>query len=107
MKKKQIAEAIAVMDYVAPEPVYMVVPLTAISKASYNAGRKFATVAKPSGYPIGYIMKGEGGSRHLYISSGGYYVGKLNPSYTDEMFMNWKTRGVEVTTKIVFTKVQS
>lgn len=86
------------------EPTYMVVSLSHIDKRTYDRMSKVENVTARR--PNGFIVTGTE-ERLLYINEDDrYYEGKLDKDYTDKMFMERPTKGVEVITRIVFTKAE-
>lgn len=85
------------------EPAYMVVKLSQITKKQFMEANKGNVTARR---PLGFIVAGVD-VRVMYISEDDkYYEGKLDPDYTDRMFTERQTTGVEVITRIVFTKFE-
>lgn len=102
-----VAEAVSTQQsaWAAPptEPIYMVVRLMEISKRQYQAAEKDPNVSARR--PLGFIITLDEG-RMLYVNEDDrYYNGMVDPLYTDKMFMERQTTGVETTTRIVFKRV--
>lgn len=87
------------------EPAYMVVKLTQISKKQYMDASKSENITARR--PLGFIVGGVD-VRMLYINEEDeYYAGVIDtPYYTDRMFTERETTGVEKITRIVFTKIK-
>ena len=98
--KSEDRVADAVLDDTLPtEPVYMVVRLHQTSKTRYTSMSKNAVARRPK-----MFVCEQAGDRLLFVEEdGAYYEGKLDPDYSVETLMKRQNKGVEVTTRIVFT----
>jgi hypothetical protein len=87
------------------EPTYMLINLTQISKRQYTDASKSENITARR--PLGFIVGGVS-SRIMYVNEEDeYYEGPITSSYyTERMFTERETKGVEKITRIVFTKIE-